>query len=91
VENACSEYLDDLILSQARHWRLKVAPIFVCVRQKCEVEGRIVSDEKLNERLRYLVDSGELEAFGEISNWRFSEVRLKTQTENGIPPRFYPG
>jgi hypothetical protein len=91
VENASNEYLDDLILSQARHWRLKVALIFVRVRQKCEVEGRIVSDEKLNERLRNLIDSGELESFGNISNWRFSEVQLKTQTANGIPPRFQPG
>jgi hypothetical protein len=79
VENASNEYLDDLILSQARHWQLKVALIFARVRQKCETESRSVSDEKLNERLRYLVDSGELESFGDISNWRFSEVRLKTQ------------
>jgi hypothetical protein len=79
VENASNEYLNDLILSQSRHWRLKVALIFVRVRQKCETESRSVSDEKLNERLRYLVDSGELESFGNISNWRFSEVRLKTQ------------
>jgi hypothetical protein len=78
VENASSEYLDDLILSQSRHRRLKVALIFVRVMQKCEAEGRIVSGEKLNERLRHLVESDELEAFGDISNWRFSEVRLKT-------------
>jgi hypothetical protein len=81
VENASNEYLDDLILSQASHRQLKVALIFGRVRQKCEVEGRIVSDEKLNERLRYLVDSGELESFGDISNWRFSEVQLKTQVQ----------
>jgi hypothetical protein len=80
VENASNEYLDDLILSQARHWQLKVALIFARVRQKCEVEDCLVSDEKLNERLRYLIDSGELQAFGDISNWRFSEVQLKTQT-----------
>jgi len=90
VENASNEYLDDLILSKASRRQLKVALIFARVRQKCEVEG-IVSDEKLDERLRYLVDSGELDAFGDISNWRFSEVQLKTQTENGIPPRFQPG
>jgi hypothetical protein len=83
VENASNEYLDDLILSQSRHRELKVALIFGHVRQKCGAEGRIVSDEKLNERLRYLIDSGELEAFGDVSNWRFSEVRLKAQTKNG--------
>jgi hypothetical protein len=79
VENASNEYLDELILSQAHRRQLKVALIFARVRQKCETEGRSVSDGKLNERLRYLVDSGEFESFGDISNWRFSEVRLKTQ------------
>jgi hypothetical protein len=53
--------------------------LHVRVWEKCKAEGRIVSNEKINERLRHLVNSGELEAFGNISNWRFSEVRLKTQ------------
>jgi hypothetical protein len=78
VENASNEYLDDLILSQAGHRQLKVAMLHVRVWEKCKAEGRIVSNEKFNERLRHLVDSGELEAFGNISNWRFSEV-LRTQ------------
>jgi hypothetical protein len=79
VENASNEYLDDLILSQAGHGQLKVAMLHVRVLEKCKAEGRIVSNEKFNERIRHLVVSGELEAFGNISNWRFSEVRLKTQ------------
>ena len=78
MENASNEYLDDLILSQAGHRQLKVAMLHVRVWEKCKAEGRIVSNEKFNERLRHLVDSGELEAFGNISNWRFSEV-LRTQ------------
>jgi hypothetical protein len=78
VENASNEYLDDLILSQAGHRQLKVAMLHVRVWEKCKAEGRIVSNEKFNERLRHLVNSGELEAFGNISNWRFSEV-LRTQ------------
>jgi Protein of unknown function len=78
VENASNEYLDDVILSQAGHRQLKVAMLHARVGEKCKPEGRIVSNEKFNERLRHLVDSGELEAFGNISNWRFSEV-LRTQ------------
>lgn len=78
MENASNEYLDDLILSQAGHRQLKVAMLHVRIWEKCKAEGRIVSNEKFNERLRHLVDSGELEAFGNISNWRFSEV-LRTQ------------
>ena len=74
MENASNEYLDALILSQAGHRQLKVAMLHVRIWEKCKAEGRIVSNEKFNERLRHLVDSGELEAFGNISNWRFSEV-----------------
>jgi Protein of unknown function len=78
VENTSNEYLDDLILSQAGHRQLKVAMLHARILDNCKAEGRIVSNEKFNERLRHLVDSGELEAFGNISNWRFSEV-LRTQ------------
>jgi len=78
VENASNEYLDDLILSQAGHRQLKVAMLHVRVGEKCKTDGRIVSNERFNERLRHLVESGALEAFGDILNWRFSEV-LRTQ------------
>jgi hypothetical protein len=64
VENAPDEYLDKLILSHSRDRRRKVALVFVFVRERCEADGRIVSDDKLDERLRCLVDSGALEAFG---------------------------
>ena len=78
MENTSDDYLDDLILSQAGHRQLKVAMLHVRVGEKCRTEGRVVSNEKFNERLRHLVDSGAFEAFGNILNWRFSEV-LRTQ------------
>jgi hypothetical protein len=77
IENATDRYLDDVILSQAGHRQLKVAMLHVRVWDKCKAEARTVS-KKFNERLRHLVDSGELEAFGNIANWQFSEV-LRTQ------------
>jgi hypothetical protein len=85
VENASNEFLDEVILSQAGHWQLKVAMLHVRVWDKCEAEGRIVSNEKFNERLRHLVDTGELRAFGDISNWRFSEVLRTQDTANRKP------
>jgi hypothetical protein len=85
VENASNEYLDDVILSQAGYRQLKVAMLHVRVWDKCKAEGRIVSNEKFDERLRRLVDSGELEAFGDISNWRFSEVLRTQDTANRKP------
>jgi len=78
MENATDQYLDDVILSQAGQRQLKVAMLHVRVWDKCKAEARTVSNEKFNERLRHLVASGELEAFGNIANWQFSEV-LRTQ------------
>jgi len=78
MEISADQYLDEVILSQASHRQLKVAMLHVRVWDKCKAEERTVSNEKFNERLRHLVDSGELEAFGNISNWQFSEV-LRTQ------------
>jgi hypothetical protein len=78
LENASNEYLDDVILSQAGHRQLKVAMLHVRVWDKCKAEERTVSNERFNERLRHLVDAGELRAFGDIANWQYSEV-LRTQ------------
>jgi len=85
MENATDPYLDDVILSQAGHRQLKVAMLHVRVWDKCKAEERIVSNEKFNERLRHLVDSGELRAFGDITNWRFSEVLRTQDTTNRKP------
>jgi hypothetical protein len=84
MENATDQYLDDVILSQAGQRQLKVAMLHVRVWDKCKAEERIVSNEKFNERLRHLVDQGELRAFGNIENWQFSEV-LRTHTTNRKP------
>ena len=85
MDDASNEYLDDVILSQAGHRQLKVAMLHVRVWDKCNAEERIVSNVKFNERLRYLVDSGEFEAFGDITNWRFSEVLRTQDTTNRKP------
>jgi hypothetical protein len=85
VENVSNEFLDEVILSQAGHRQLKVAMLHIRVWDKCKAEGRIVSNEKFDERLRHLVDSGEFEAFGNIANWRFSEVLRTQDTTNRKP------
>jgi hypothetical protein len=74
MEIAADQYLDEVILSQAGHRQLKVAMLHIRVWDKCKAEERTVSNEKFNERLRYLVGSGELKAFGDITNWQFSEI-----------------
>ena len=85
MENASNECLDDVILTQAGQRQLKVAMLHVRVWDKCKAEERTVSNEKFNERLRRLVDAGEFRAFGDIANWRFSEVLRTPDTTNREP------
>lgn len=71
--------LDNLILSFAlSHWQ-KVAMIIAKVTsdEKFSFENR---DEEFNfvaSGISRLVENGQLESQGDISQWRFSEVRIK--------------
>jgi len=70
------EQVDALILSFTQvQWR-KVAMIMSKV---VDASGRRGSDAELHdiaERIRALVEDGQLEAQGDLSRWRHSEVRL---------------
>jgi Protein of unknown function len=70
--------LDDLILSFALPYWQKVAMIIVKVTrsEKFSFESR---DEEFNFvaiGISRLVENGQLESQGDISQWRFSEVRI---------------
>jgi hypothetical protein len=68
--------VDRLILSFAQvQWR-KVATI---ISKAVDASGRGRGDAELHavaERVRALVEDGRLEAQGDLSKWRHSEVRL---------------
>jgi Protein of unknown function len=70
--------VDRLILSFAQvQWR-KVAMI---ISKVVDASGRRWGDAELHEvaeRIRVLVEDGRLEAQGDLSKWRHSEVRLPT-------------
>jgi hypothetical protein len=72
-------YVDRLILSFAQvQWR-KVAMIIAKV---VDASGRPGDDAEFHdvaERVRALVEDGRLEAQGDLSKWRHSEVRLPTE------------
>jgi hypothetical protein len=76
--SAHSDDIDRLILSFAQvQWR-KVAMIIAKV---VDASGRRWDDAQLHdvaERIRALVEDGRLEAQGDLSKWRHSEVRLPT-------------
>lgn len=65
--------VDALILaSTGNHWR-KVAMVVVQVGERAS--DTVVDDETVAARIRSLVAAGHLESKGDLSQWRFSEVR----------------
>jgi Protein of unknown function len=68
-----NEILDVLILSLARERWLKVARI---IGQVSERTGEKTKPDATAMRIRALVDNGKLEVKGDLSRWRYSEVRL---------------
>jgi hypothetical protein len=68
--------VDDLVLSFAKvQWR-KVAMIISKVLDECGRLGINIDEHGVAERVCALVDDGQLEAQGNLSQWRHSEVRL---------------
>jgi Protein of unknown function len=68
--------VDGLILTFAKvQWR-KVAMIISKVLDECGRLGITIDEHGVAERVCALVDDGQLEAQGNLSQWRHSEVRL---------------
>ena len=73
-----SSPIDDLILSFARvQWR-KVATIISQVADESRCRGIDADEYAVAERIRILVEAEQLEAQGNLSIWRQSEVKLPT-------------
>lgn len=75
---------DDLIFSEARESWLKVARIIGRVSDRVPNGPHF---EEIAARIQALVDQGKLEAKGDLSRWRYSEVRL---TQSGPAARTVP-
>ena len=68
--------VDGLILSFAKvQWR-KVAMIIGQVLGECRRLGINIDEHGVAERVCALVEGGQLEAQGNLSRWRHSEVKL---------------
>jgi hypothetical protein len=79
------EQVDSLILAFAQvQWR-KVAMIVGQVVSECRRSGRDLGPDDVAKRISALVEIGQLEAQGDLSKWRHSEVRLPTRI--GSSPR----
>ena len=68
--------IDQLLLSFCDHRWLKVARIVGNTLQTCEERGVRVTAEEIDARMEVLVGNRQLEAKGNIRNWRYSDVRL---------------
>jgi hypothetical protein len=68
--------VDGLILSSAKaQWR-RVAMIVSQVLGECGRLGINIDEHGVAERICALVEGGQLEAQGNLSRWRYSEVKL---------------
>ena len=70
------QHLDEIVLSFADvQWR-KVAMIISKVLDECRHRGIDINCYGIARRIRALVGSGQLEAQGDLSLWRRSEIEL---------------
>lgn len=73
--------LDALILEVVQpQWR-KVAMVVATVGKHCEQQSLLFNSGEVASRIAMLVQNGRLEGAGDLSNWRFSEVRLPPAIE----------
>jgi hypothetical protein len=72
--------IDRMVLRFAKANWLKVARIIAEVRQASERRGVAASESDIADSIRVQVEQGKLEAQGDLSQWRFSEVRLPAAT-----------
>ena len=75
--------LSDTIISFATDRQQKVAMIVGKVVSEYEARGTQVASTVVGTRIAKLVKEGRLAGLGDVSNWRFSEVRLPVKPKRG--------
>jgi len=74
-------FIDERILFFVRpQWR-KVAFVLTKVIHEFDAKGISISEARLEKRLRALIKLKQIEPAGDVSGWRFSEVRLPMSGE----------
>lgn len=72
--------IDDIILKAVRPNWIKVAMLVGSVAKDCERQSLPASYEAIADRIAALVEQRRIEAAGDLSNWRYGEVRLQGRT-----------
>jgi hypothetical protein len=68
--------IDDIILSLSQPEWKKVAMIIAKAVDECERRAITATHNEIASRIQMLVSARRLEAQGDLSNWRHSEIRL---------------
>jgi uncharacterized protein DUF3658 len=76
--------IDQLLLSLCNERWLKVARIVGQTMQTLKERGVRVPAEEIDARMEVLIGTRQLEAKGNIRNWRYSEVRLPAAERSGF-------
>ena len=69
--------LDAVILSKLKPHALKVARVVTDVTRAFGERGLSIGEETVGVRIRWLADADRIKGFGDLRQWRFSEVSLK--------------
>jgi hypothetical protein len=80
-----SVHLDELILTVAKPKWQKVAMVIIKARKMAEQANFKASDGALASRISALCTDGRLESQGNLSRWRYSEVRLPAKIDDCHP------
>jgi len=76
--------LDELIFAELRQRWLKTARIVGSTLELCKARSIPINAEVIAAPIQALVEAGKLEAAGNLSMWRHSEIRLKARAD---PPK----
>jgi hypothetical protein len=68
--------VDEIIFSVLKPSWQKVALVVGLAQRRCGEVGLTIANEAIAARLQALAESGLIEGFGDLRQWRFSEVRL---------------
>jgi hypothetical protein len=85
------ERMHQFVLAASRPRWLKVARIIAEVLKECERKDLETSEDAIAWAIRALIANGKLEAQGDITKWRFSEVRLGGTESKTVPLRSIAG
>ena len=77
MQSGSDDKLRTIILSViTQNWQ-KTAMVIMKAFQVCKAQQVPADEDRIAGHLEELIESGQVEAQGQLSNWRYSELRLR--------------